>query len=304
PRLALAGGDPAVTHLLAWADGQSAHLVAYAQRDAAGESAELLVAPASRRQGLAGAMIAALSEGHPGLRWWAHGDLPAARATADALGFSPVRELWEMAAQRPAQGTLEDNRTASVQPATPAPAPGGHTIRRFQPGRDEDAWVELNAIAFADHPEQGKLTRTDLATRMAQDWFDPDGFFLLEAPGGSLVGYIWTKVERRLPGPGPQSQTQAEAASPLEGEVYAIGLHPTAQGRRLGTALLEHGLNYLAGGGIGHLVLYVEADNAPAIAAYRHQGFQVRQRHVQYARDPEPAGPDPGEDQDLDQDDI
>jgi mycothiol synthase len=92
-----------------------------------------------------------------------------------------------------------------------------------------------------------------------------------------MVGYIWTKVEPGLEG-NPQ------------GEVYAIAVHPEAQGMRLGTRLLAAGLEHLTSRGIGRVILYVEAGNKPAIAAYRRQGFTVIERHVQY----QAAPPNPG----------
>jgi mycothiol synthase len=268
PLLALSGGDAQVTHVLAW-HGDA--LVGYAQVDGEAASAELAVAPGFRRRGLASGIINKLTSHSAALRWWAHGDLPAARATADALGMGQVRQLDRMAV------TLGDNGA----PARQVPVPlEGIRLRTFQPGHDEDAWVALNANSFAGHPEQGKLTRTDLEQRMAQPWFDPAGFILAE-PSGQVgdaaqgpqgprgkqpLGYIWTKVQDGI------------------GEVYGIGVHGRAQGQRLGTHLLIHGLDHLASRGIRQVILYVEADNAPAVASYVRQGFTVVRRHVQYAR--------------------
>ena len=61
--------------------------------------------------------------------------------------------------------------------------PAGVTIRTFRPGQDEAAWLAVNAAAFANHPEQGAVTAADLAERMAEPWFDPDGFFVAERDG-------------------------------------------------------------------------------------------------------------------------
>jgi len=174
-------------------------------------------------------------------------------------------------------------------------------VAQLHPGRDEAAWVELNAVTFASHPEQGQLTEQDLGWRMDQDWFDPQGFWLLADQTGdnNYLGYIWTKLTA---GPAPTAAKKQKPARPASGkparpgqagagtgtgdlgEIYAIGVHPKAQGRRLGTALLGRGLEYLARAGVRQVDLYVEADNAPALAAYRRQGFEVTQRHVQYAR--------------------
>ena len=59
--------------------------------------AELVVHPHARRGGIGAAMIrAALSKTDGMNRFWAHGTLDSARATASALGLSPVRELVQM----------------------------------------------------------------------------------------------------------------------------------------------------------------------------------------------------------------
>jgi mycothiol synthase len=182
---------------------------------------------------------------------------------AEALGLAPAREMVKMALH------LAPEAARSQTQLRPPPPPGTawHT---FIKGQDEPAWLALNAAAFADHPEQGSLTAADLAWRTAQDWFNPNSFFLLKdqtSPHNpTYLGYIWLKVQNEV------------------GEVYAIGVHPDAQGRRLGTALLQRGLELLARAGINQVELYVEANNVPAMAAYHRQGFRVVQRHVQYAR--------------------
>jgi len=85
-------------------------------------------------------------------------------------------------------------------------------------------------------------TLADLAAREAEEWFDPAGFFLAQR-GGDLLGFHWTKIH-----------------SDGVGEVYVLGIDPSAQGLRLGPALLVRGLEYLAGRGSVHLVR--EADRA------------------------------------------
>jgi len=254
---ALRSGDPDVTHVLAW---QGNHLVGYGQADARRTSAELAVSPPGRRQGVGRALIEQLMSDAPGLRIWAHGGLPAARALADALGLVPVRELWQMAT------SISQNHATS-----PAEPPAGIVWRAFIPAKDQAAWVKLNATAFADHPEQGSVTLDGLQWRMEQNWFDPAGLILAVAPklgeSNNLVGFHWTKIKDGV------------------GEVYAIGVHPHHQGKRLGTALLERGLKHLAQAGVKIVELFVEANNAPALATYQTVGFKLKQRHVQYASD-------------------
>jgi mycothiol synthase len=139
-------------------------------------------------------------------------------------------------------------------------------------GTDEDAFLAANAAAFAHHPEQGRMTRADLDDRVAEPWFDPAGFFLAWR-GEQLLGYHWTKVH-------------TETAPPF-GEVYVVGITPDAQGGGLGRLLTLTGLHHLAGRGLGEVILYVESDNAPAVAVYERLGFThaPADTHVMYARD-------------------
>lgn len=139
-------------------------------------------------------------------------------------------------------------------------------IRTFRPGEDEEVWLKLNARAFAEHPEQGRMTRADLERRMAQPWFDPEGFFVAERDG-RMVAFHWTKVH---------------ATEPPVGEVYVVGVDPDAQGLGLGRVLTLAGLHYLQDQALASVVLYVEASNAAAIALYSRLGFVHTDTDIMY----------------------
>lgn len=227
-----------------------------------GSALDVVVAPRSRTRGLGAALVTAATEDPGPLTAWSHGDHPAAAVLARRAGFERVRDLWVM------------RRSLTDLPALPAePSAGPLVVRPFRVGLDEDAWLAVNAAAFATHPEQGSLTRSDLDERMAQDWFDPEGFFLAWR-GDALVGFHWTKVH-------PASGTEAAV-----GEVYVVGVGPEAQGGGLGKRLTLTGLHHLAQQGLEQVLLYVEADNAPAVAVYERLGFShaSQDTHVQYAR--------------------
>ncbi|GAB2624927.1 mycothiol synthase [Streptomyces capparidis] len=217
-------------------------------------AAEMVIRPGHRCLGhgraLGGALLAVSGKR---LRVWAHGGHPAARRLAGALGLTLFRELRQM--RRPLEGG----------PAVPEPAlPEGVSVRTFRPGRDEDAWLAVNAAAFAHHPEQGSWGPRDLADRMAEPWFDPEGFFLAERDG-RLVGFHWTKIHK------------AERL----GEIYVLGVHPSQQGTGLGKALTAVGLRHLARTQ-PTAMLYVDADNTAAVTVYERMGFTVHDVDLMY----------------------
>jgi mycothiol synthase len=259
-----------VEHVLAYAGGR---LSGYAQADGGEDaSVELVVDPRARRQGLGAALWAQVVERHPRARAWAHGDLEAARAFAAAQGLEAVRELHKMS--RP---LIADDASGPAAEAATA-LPEGFTSRAFVPGQDDEAWLETNAAAFAHHPEQGRLGPADLRERLAQPWFDPAGFIIVEAEDspGRVVAFHWTKVD-------PEQRSTLDPAA-TAGEVYVVGVHPAYQGRGLARPLTALGLAHLAGLGLPEVVLYVDGDNVGALRTYSSLGFRDIMVDVMYAR--------------------
>jgi len=261
------------THLLARisrADAEAGVLVGYLLMQPSGAEdaddlvAELVVHPAYRRTGVGRALLtAALQSAAVGdrrgstLKIWAHGDRADAAALAARLGFARDRILLQM--RRPTELALPAGNS-----------PEGIVIRTFRPGPDDEAWVRLNAEAFAGHPEQAYVTLDDLRERQEEAWFDADGFFLAErVADGRLVGFHWTKVHER---------------PDRVGEVYVVGLHPEARGSGLGLALTVRGLRHLASLGLPAVILYADETNAGAVRMYERLGFRVSHTDVEYAR--------------------
>lgn len=264
-----------VDHLLALADDGS--VIGYAQsrsgesgepndggdggdgRDAAA-SGELVVAPSARRAGVGTALLGVLPDG---IRLWSHAVGPAADAAtgfATALGLVPVRSLHVMG-----------RSLTSGDAWPPAEIDPRYAVRTFERGRDEDAWLALNAAAFAHHPEQGSLRRADLDQRMAERWFNPAGLILVvvAADPDTLVASHWTKVEP------PTGDV---------GEVYVVAVSPDHQGEGLGRAVTVLGLDHLRSLGLARVVLYVDEDNVAAVHTYSRLGFEDVEVHRQYAR--------------------
>ena len=182
---------------------------------------------------------------------WVFGADDVWDAAVAPLGLEPARELWQL-------------RVAL--PLTESPRwPAGITVRPFQPGRDEAAWLTVNNRAFAADPDQGGWDETALRRREHEPWFDPAGFLLAVHPYG-IAGFCWTKLHPPAPPVEPASL----------GEIYVIGVDPDHQGGGLGRALVVDGLACLhdrRGATVG--MLFVDRVNDAAVALYRSIGFTL-----------------------------
>lgn len=245
------GAPPLSDQVLSQLDSTEVrHLVArdgdtiagYAQRD--GDDAEI-----AAHVDAVGPLLEAVAA--PGLRVWAHGRQSRLIAALREHGFEPIRELYQL--RRPLTDLAED-----------PPLPDGVVVRAFRPGADDTDWLEVNAAAFATHAEQGRWTQRDLAARLAEPWFDPAGFLIADRDG-EMLGYHWTKIH-------PDGL----------GEVYVLGVAPSAQGLRLGPALLVRGLRHLADRGCPDVLLYVDGDNTGARRLYDRAGFHEHDVDVQW----------------------
>jgi len=247
-----------------------AELVGYAQLSAArdGWGLEAAVHPVHRgwAEDIGRALLqAALGEArHRGgrVRYFVNQPTDEQDGDAEAFGFRRDRELLQL-------------RTSL--PLAPAVRQGVEALdlRPFRPGHDEQAWLEVNNRAFADHPEQGGWDLETMVEREGEPWFDPAGFLCLWA-GDRLVGSCWTKCH--------------DEVDPPLGEIYVISVDPDHQHRGLGRALTVAGLDWMAGQGVPSAMLYVDAANAAAVAMYRSLGFTEDHRDRAYVIDL----PDPG----------
>lgn len=232
---------------------------------------EMTVDPQHRRRGVGSQLAAELAGSvlapRAGVthRAWAHGGHAGGPKLAEAFKWAPVRELWRMRLANEVQ--------------LPAPQlDTGVVLESFRPGTDEQAWLSANAQAFHDHPEQGRLTLADLQARMAEDWFDASGFLLAwpedagDSPEADLLGFHWTKIH-------PAQQPEGRGL----GEVYVVGVVPSAQGRGLGASLTLAGIEHLRSQGVEAVMLYVDASNTAAAQLYKRLGFHIWDTDVQYA---------------------
>lgn len=273
-------GDDAATHLLARLPGGELAGYAHLDRPEDGPTAELTVHPEARRRRVGSGLLAELERAADGadagavldpdvpspgtLRVWSHGELPGVAEWAADAGYERTRALLQLHRRlRSDDGTPIDLGGYEL--------PEGVVLRGFRVGSDEDAWLKVNATAFAEHPEQGAWTTADLSARQGESWFDPAGFLLAErVADGTLLGFHWTKVHTDGPEP--------------IGEIYVLGVGAAASGLHLGSALTIAGLIHLQDKGLPAVMLYVDESNDRAVQLYRRFGFEHWRSDATYQR--------------------
>ena len=257
------GGDKADRHLII---EEKNKIIGYAHIDmtdaVAGSSAELVIHPLHRGQGLGRSLLEEIcSITSP--RLWSHGDLASARQLAQDNGLKRVRTVIQM--RRSLNQHLPDLQ-------------GDFGLRSFLPGLDDEAWLALNNRCFKDHPEQGDWTLANLRQRMMEEWFDPRGF-LLATKEERLVAFCWTKIH----GAHNHSHDGGDehGHDPI-GEIYAMGVDPDFASQGFGRAITIAGLAHLRRKGLMSAMLYVDADNLSALRLYTDLGFSEWGRDVMY----------------------
>lgn len=224
---------------------------------------DLVVHPDKRGLGIGGALFDdLLSRARGDVRVWVHGDNPAGERLVTTRGFTPVRTLLRL--------ELPGTELSGWTPADPLP--DTLTLTTFNPDNSlhTSSLIEVNARAFHTHPEQGQFDANDLEATSQEPWFDPEDI-LMAWEADRLLGFSWIKTTR-------------DEAGIVETELYVIGVDPSAAGRGLGTALLALTLERMAQHAPERTTLYVEGNNAPALALYRRAGFQTVQTSRHWLR--------------------
>ena len=240
-----------------------AHVSRHPKPDQAQWGLEIVVHPEHRGVGveveLVSEALRLVAEGGGGhVHWWVFQPSEIHEGIAHRLGLKKGRDLLHMRVALP----------VSEKPVLPE----GIRLRAFEPGRDEQAWLDLNNEAFHHHPEQGAWDLDTLERRMREDWFDADDFLLAEDQAG-LAGSNWTKLDNER----------------AVGEIYVIAVDPRHQGSGLGRALSLAGLEHMAQRGMRRGTLYVDASNEPALGMYRRIGFDVHHVDRAYVTDIQPG---------------
>ena len=216
---------------------------------------DLSVRAAARRHGhgtrlLVPARAIARRLEFPWLRLWVSKDPEApGHRFATARGFTYHSSMWRM-------------RLAGAVPVVAPAFPDDIIARWFEPGSDDEPYVELMNAAFADHPSPLRFTLDEIRHVHALDDFDPRLILVLAAGGepARLIGFV---VTSRYDEDGRQV-----------GDIVLVGVRPEARRRGLGRELLHWGVTELRARGAHEIELSVEGANDRALDLYRRTGFE------------------------------
>lgn len=200
------------------------------------------------------------------VRVWLRAAGPAEFAATSAAGFSVERRLVILGRPLPSDDREGADALARLQAE-------GTTVRAYQPGEDDGEVVSVLAAAYAG-TDDGGWDPARLRERRGWSWFRPADLLVAAQPDGHLAGLHWLK--------------RRDART---GEVYNLAVHPRAQGRAVGPALLHAGLDHLASLGCQEVVLWVDAANERAVRLYERHGFVTRWQDIAVGSDTEVAGP-------------
>ena len=252
------GGRAGFAGLIAW-DPNRVNPVAYCQVSRGNDSwaLDLVIDPQHRDQTLelgkgllqeAENIIASEGGGH--VHWWVFNSNEIHDLLAAQIDLKPGRNILQLEVKLPLTQKVIDN-TEKISTVS------------FQVGVDETNWLSVNNRAFANHPEQGGWTIETLLSRLNESWFNASGLLLhfVDRPSRQLAGFCWTKLDK--------------LSNPKLGEIYVIAVDPVRHNKGLGRSLTVAGLNNLTTAGATTGMLFVDKENASAIAMYSKIGFSV-----------------------------
>ncbi len=253
------GGDFDLTADAIVAESEEGKIVAYGVVQRPGSRA--VVHPAHEGQGIGTELLRWVQErerslGRPCHRQWTVAGNGRAEALLRAAGYRTVRSYWRMV--RALEGA--DERPVSV--------PDGIALRPLDVGRDGVAVHALDRASFAANPDyQPESLEEFRHEHLEAHNLDPELSCVAERSGrliGVLLARRWT----------------AESI----GFIDILAVHPDAQRRGLGTALLMHAFRRFGEAGLREAQLGVASDNPRALALYELVGMTPRFRADVYER--------------------
>jgi mycothiol synthase len=181
-----------------------------------------------------------------------------AEAFAASMGFAYRSSLWQL-------------RLGPEVAVPPSSFPAGYHPRAFEPGPDDESYLTLITVSFADHPTPMHLSMEMMQQVHARPDFDPTEIAVVPAPDDAsrLVGFCRTHL--------------VDSDGERYAEIGTLGVLPEFRGLGLGRELLRWGIHSLRSRGAGDIVLAVEGRNANALRLYERTGFVQEQEWPRWA---------------------
>jgi mycothiol synthase len=135
-------------------------------------------------------------------------------------------------------------------------------VRWFEPGPDDEPYVDVINASFADHPSPLQVTLDEIRHIHGIAGFDPRLVLVVAEPAdpGRFIGFVvsdrWDEDDRRI------------------GDIRLVGVRPEARRRGLGRELLRWAITELRARGAEAVDLSVEGENERALDLYRRTGFE------------------------------
>lgn len=213
------------------------------------------VHPAYRLRGIGGALYGGI------VRYAAESKGPAATFTPnkqatllieflERRGYTTERYFWDM--QLPADVEVDEKPVL----------PPGFSVRTFVPGQDEEVFMQVRNVSFAEHYGSSQRTPEEIREMTTQPNFRPEGLFFA-FDGDKVAGFCLTAIH----------PDECERRGEGVGHIDLLGTVPEARGRGVGRALLLTGIEYLRRE-VPIVELDVEGKNSSALALYKSVGFR------------------------------
>ncbi len=134
-------------------------------------------------------------------------------------------------------------------------------MRTFVRGQDEQLFMEVRNICFAEHFGSTPYTIETATYLTEQEMFQPEGLFFA-FKGDEIAGYCWSAI----------SQEEMARRGLKVGWIEHIGTTPAHRGVGLGRALLLIGIQHLRQQ-VDIVELGMEGKNDKAMNLYKSVGF-------------------------------
>ena len=219
------------------------------------------VHPRARNQGVGQALLASAVEAARG--WKGRyistsipEESPRSLEFLERHGFHRVRDFYKM-------------RLSDLRPDADLALPAGFSLRTFQPGTDESAFVAVYNASFSDHWDFVPLADWEVAKWNRRPAFSPKGCFLL-FDQDRMVGFTTVMYD-------PE---QAAHTGEAVGRIFEMGVLPEYRRRNLGYMMLQAAIRYAQEQGFQALDLVTDVENEAGVQLYEKVGFQEKRASV------------------------